>query len=88
MPSLLYDLVLGAAAGFSVGFFAWMAADRLGAEGTPVFWPFAAIGMVAGVVVVRWARARGGRWVHALWLPVILFVLLMAAVVMALRNLD
>lgn len=84
-----YDLVLGAAAGFSLGFFAWLIGDRVdNADGTPDFWPFAAAGVVGGIALVRWARSRKGtrRWVHVLWIPVLLFVLLMAAVVVALRN--
>lgn len=83
-----YDVVLGAAAGFSLGFFAWLAADRLGGDGSPPFWPFAVAGVIGGVVLVRWARSRRGRgrWVHVLWVPVLLFVVLMAAIVVALRN--
>ena len=85
--ALAYDLILGVAAGFSVGFFAWIASDRLG-DGTPAFWPFAAAGVLGMFLLVRWARSRrgGGRWIHLLWIPVVLFLTLMAMVAIALRN--
>lgn len=86
--ALVYDLILGAAAGFSVGFFAWIASDRIGDGGTPAFWPFAAAGVLGMILLVRWARSRrgGGRWVNVLWIPVLVFVVLMSMVVLALRN--
>ena len=79
-----------AAAGFSLGWFAWIFSDRLGDAGTPKFWPFAVIGVIGGIALVRWARSRKGtrRWVHVLWIPVVLFVLLMTAIVLALRNFN
>ena len=88
--SFVYDLVLGAAAGFAIGWFAWIFSDRLGNDGTPAFWPFAVIGVIGGIALVRWARSRRGqgRWVHILWIPVVLFLLLMGAIVMALRNFE
>lgn len=63
---ILYDLVLGVAAGVSLGFFAWIVSDRVGGDGTPPFWPFAAAGAVALVALLRWRRRRraGGRWIH------------------------
>ena len=33
--------MLGTAAGFSLGWFAWLISDRVGGESTPPFWPFA-----------------------------------------------
>ena len=86
----IYDLILGAAFGFSVGWFAWIFSDRLGDDGTPAFWPFAAIGVVGGILLVRWARSRKGtrRWINVLWIPVLLFVLLMTAIVLALKNFE
>ncbi|HAX81250.1 MAG TPA: hypothetical protein DCY40_01625 [Actinobacteria bacterium] len=88
--SFVYDLLLGAAAGFSIGWFAWIFADRIGDDGTPAFWPFAVSGVLGGIALVRWARSRRGtaRWVHILWIPVLLFVLLMTAIVLALRNFN
>ena len=86
----IYDVILGAAAGFSIGWFAWIFSDRLGDDGTPQFWPFALAGVIGGIALVRWARSRKGarRWINVLWIPVLLFVLLMAAIVMALRNMN
>lgn len=86
--SFLYDLVLGTAAGFSLGFFAWLMADRIGDSPTPAFWPFAVAGVVGMFLVVRWARSRRGtrRWIHVLWIPVLVFVVLMTMIVVALRN--
>ena len=88
LRSTLYDLLLGAAAGFSLAFFAWIVADRMGGDGSPAFWPFAAVGVLAGVGLLRWVRARraGGKWIHLLWIPVVLFVVLMTMIVIALRN--
>lgn len=88
--TIVYDLILGAAAGFSLGWFAWIFADRLGDDGTPAFWPFAVAGVLGGILLVRWARSHKGtrRWVHVLWIPVLLFVLLMTAIVLALRNFN
>lgn len=87
MTSVIYDLVLGAAAGFSIGWFSWLISDRMGDEATPPFWPFAVVGVIGTILLVRWARARrgGGRWINVLWIPVLLFVVLMTAVVLALR---
>jgi hypothetical protein len=86
--ALVYDLILGAAAGFSVGFFAWIASDRIGDDGSPAFWPFAVAGVLGMILLVRWARSRrgGGRWVNVLWIPVLVFVVLISMVVLALRN--
>lgn len=85
----VYDVVLGAAAGFSLGFFAWLIGDRIDqSDGTPDFWPFAVAGVIAGIALVRFARSRKGarRWIHALWIPVLVFVVLMTMIVVALRN--
>ncbi len=86
--SVLYDLILGAAAGFSIGFFAWIISDRLGDDGTPPFWPFALAGVIGTILLVRWARSRrgGGRWIHILWIVVAVFVTLMTMIILALRN--
>lgn len=83
---LLYESVLGVAAGFSLGWFAWLISDRV-TDSDLLFWPFAAGGILFGVTIVRFMSTRRGgrRWVHMLWIPVILFVVLMAAVIMALR---
>jgi hypothetical protein len=88
--SRIYDVVLGGAAGFSIGWFAWIFSDRLGDDGTPLFWPFALAGVIGGIALVSWARSRrgSGRWVHILWIPVLLFILLLGAIVMALRNFN
>lgn len=88
LRTTLYDAVLGAAAGFSLAFFAWIIADRMGGDGNPPFWPFAVVGVFAGVALLRWLRSRrsGGRWIHLLWVPVVLFVVLMTMIVLALRN--
>jgi hypothetical protein len=83
---LLYESVLGIAAGFSLGWFAWLIADRL-TDRDLLFWPFAAGGILFGVTIVRFMSARRGgrRLVHLLWIPVVLFVVLMAAIIMALQ---
>lgn len=81
-----YHLVLGSASGFALGWFAWVIASRQVVD--PPFWPFAVVGVGLGVAVVRWAAStkRGRTWVHALWIPVVAFVLLMTAVIVALRS--
>jgi hypothetical protein len=83
---VVYQSLLGIASGFSLGWFAWIVAGRQMMD--PPFWPFAAVGIVVGVVVVRMAAAtpRGRKWVHALWIPVVAFVFLMTAVILALRK--
>jgi len=83
---LLYETVLGLAAGFSIGWFAWLIGDRL-ADATPPFWPFAIGGIIFGVTIVRFISTRrsGRGWVHLLWIPVLLFVVLLGAIIMALR---
>ncbi|OFW63370.1 MAG: hypothetical protein A2135_01740 [Actinobacteria bacterium RBG_16_67_15] len=83
-PSLrcTYHLVLGITSGFAVGAFVWMisGSDRL-------FWPYPVAGIVvmtaATLALARW---KGGRLVHLLWIPVALFLALMAMVAIALRN--
>jgi len=88
--SLAYDLVLGLAAGFSIGWFAWWAGGGISVSPKP-FWPFAAAGIVGTFGLIRWARRQRSsarRLVHLLWIPFILFLLLMAAVVVALRNFE
>jgi hypothetical protein len=86
---LLYESVLGIAAGFSLGWFTWLIADRF-TDADLVFWPFAVGGIVLGVTLVRWISTRksGRGWVHALWIPVVLFVGLMTLIVLALRALN
>lgn len=83
---VLYESILGIAAGFSLGFFAWLVADRV--TNTELrFWPWAAAGILFGVIGVRQVSARrnGRGWVHLLWIPVVAFVVLMTMVVLALR---
>ncbi|WKZ83069.1 MAG: hypothetical protein QY307_02120 [Acidimicrobiia bacterium] len=84
---IVYDTVLGILAGFALGFFAWMVADRVGSGGLSA-WPFTGAGLFLGVILVRaWSgRRRGGKWVHLLWIPVILFAALMTMVIIALRS--
>ena len=86
---LLYESILGLAAGFSLGWFTWLIADRL-TDDTLQAWPFLAGGMVVGVTLVRWISTRrtGRGWVHALWIPVIAFVGLMVLIVLALRAMG
>jgi hypothetical protein len=86
MGRMLYESVLGLAAGFSLGWFAWLIGDRFTDDALP-FWPFAVGGIIFGVTIVRFLSSRrsGRRWVHLLWIPVVLFVVLMTAVIMALR---
>jgi hypothetical protein len=83
----VYQSLLGIASGFSLGWFAWIIADRR-IDSIPPFWPFALIGVVLGVILVRLAAAtpRGRRLVHLLWIPVVAFVGLMTAIVVALRT--
>ncbi len=83
---VLYESILGIAAGFSLGFFAWLVADRV-TDSELRFWPWAAAGILFGVIAVRQvsARRRGRGWVHLLWIPVVAFVVLMTMVVLALR---
>jgi hypothetical protein len=86
----LYELVLGVAAGFSLGFFTWVMADRFIQSDRLPLWPFAITGTVAISAIVFWARRSPGkgRWIHLMWVPVGVFVVLMALVVMALRRLT
>lgn len=86
---LLYESILGVAAGFSLGWFAWLFTDRF-VDDTLALWPFAVGGILVGVTLVRWISTRRSArgWVHALWIPVIAFVGLMTLVVLALRALD
>lgn len=83
---IAYQSLLGVASGFSLGWFAWVIASRQMVD--PPLWPFAAVGVLVGVIAVRAAAAtpRGRTWVHALWIPVVAFVALMTAIVIALRN--
>jgi dolichyl-phosphate-mannose--protein O-mannosyl transferase len=83
---IVYQSLLGVASGFSLGWFAWIIAGRQMSD--PPLWPFAAVGIFLGVVIVRMAAStpKGRKWVHALWIPVVAFVVLMTAVVIALRN--
>lgn len=83
----LYEVVLGIAAGFSMGWFAWVVTDRLVDGSSPPLWPFAGGGIAVIYSVIRWARRRRGEggWVHALWIPVVIFAGLMALIVLALR---
>lgn len=85
--ALVYQLLLGAASGFALGFFAWMAADRF-AHTTQPLWPYVGAGIVLMTVAVRAMATRraGQRWMHLLWIPVLLFAALMAMVIVALRN--
>jgi hypothetical protein len=86
---LLYESILGLAAGFSVGWFTWLIADRL-TDQTLALWPFAVGGIVLGVTVVRYISTRrtGRGSVHLLWIPVVLFVILMSMIVLALRAFE
>jgi uncharacterized membrane protein len=78
-----YHLILGAASGFAVGCFAWFTVGE-----TNPLWPYAAAGVVLMIAAVRFLAVRRGtrRRIHLLWIPVVLFLALMAAVVLALRN--
>jgi len=82
----LYQAFLALAAGFSLGWFAWLIASRVGTT-TPPLWPYAAAGVLVGFAVVwRMAKTdRGRKWMAILWIPVVALVALMTAVVMALR---
>jgi hypothetical protein len=82
------QVLLGAASGFALGAVAWVAVTTAVFPHPPL-WPFAAAGVVVGVIVVRKASAtpRGRKWVHALWwIPVFAFFLWMVAVAIALGN--
>jgi hypothetical protein len=85
---MIYQSLLGVAGGFSLGWFAWIFADRLGGDSTPPFWPFAIAGAIVGVLIAKAAgrTARARKWMNLLWIPVVAFVVLMTAIVMALRN--
>lgn len=87
--AFLYDILLGGLAGLAFGFFAWLSADRL-TDGNPPFWPWAMGGIVALIVFVRWARAHRAtrHWVHLLWIPVAVFIALIAMVILALRAFN
>lgn len=82
-----YQFLLGVAGGFSLGWFAWIFASRLGGNATLPFWPFALVGAIAGVLIVQAAgrTARGRKWITLMWIPVVAFLVLMTAIVMALR---
>lgn len=58
---IVYDTVLGILAGFALGFFAWMVADRVGSGGLSA-WPFTGAGLFLGVILVRaWSGRQIGR---------------------------
>lgn len=86
----VYDVMLVLFAGPAIGWFAWWFGGSYGGAESPPLLLFVLAAMVATFLVVRWLRQRSpsGRswWVHLLWIPVVLFVALMAAVIMALRN--
>jgi len=86
---LLYESILGIAAGFSLGWFTWLIADRF-SDRSLQGWPFLIGGVVVGVTMVRWISTRrsGRGWVHVLWIPVIAFVGLMILIILALRALT
>jgi drug/metabolite transporter (DMT)-like permease len=83
----VYQFLLGVAGGFSLGWFAWVFSDRLGGDSTPPFWPFAVAGAIVGVLIAQAASgtARGRKWINLLWIPLVAFVVLMTAIIMALR---
>lgn len=83
---IAYQVVLGTASGFSLGWFAWVIVSRQVAD--PVFWPFAVGGVAIGLAVVWRASSSpvGRSWMHALWIPVAAFAVLMTAIVIALRS--
>lgn len=85
----VYQTLLGVAGGFSLGWFGWIFADRFFAVSPELpFWPFAAGGVVIGLLLVSamGRTARGRKWINVLWIPVVAFVVLMTAIVIALRN--
>jgi len=85
--SLAYQLILGLASGVALGFFGWIAADRMTEAAQPA-WPYLVAGALVMTLLVRVLAARKGsrRWMHLLWIPVAIFALLMAMVIVALRN--
>lgn len=87
-----YDILLAVLAGFAVGWFAWVFGGRLiGTDTTETpLWPFAAVGVVGVFALIKWARSRRPEpgWIHLLWIPVVLFVVLMTLIVMALNNFN
>ena len=87
--ALVYQLLLGLASGFAVGVFAWMIAGRFIDTGETL-WPYTVTGIIVMTVTVRALAARPGgrRWIHLLWIPVVLFVALMTMVIIALRNFE
>jgi cell division protein FtsW (lipid II flippase) len=85
--SFVYQVFLGVASGVALGFFGWIVADRMTDAAQPA-WPYLVAGAILMTVIVRALAARKGsrRWIHLLWIPVAVFALLMAMVIMALRN--
>ena len=92
-----YDAALALLGGSSLGWFAWwftgayVVSDGTGGSGIPL-WVFEVLGVAAVFFLLMRVRSRSedaqrrSRWVHLLWIPVILFVLLMIQVVLTLRN--
>lgn len=85
-----YDIVLAIVAGASLGWFSWWFLDGYGGGSRLplVVHQIVATGLTVALVRWRAARTPGGRrwWVHLLWVPAVLFLLLMGAVVYALRT--
>lgn len=85
-----YDVVLVLLAGSTLGWFGWWFLGGYGSGSGPALWLWEAAGVALAWFGVRWLRGRRpegrSRAVHLLWIPVVLFVLLMIAVIMALRN--
>lgn len=87
---LVYDGIVSLFGGAALGWFGWWFLDGYGSDSNLplVVWELA--GVVVAFVLARWLRSRSSsgrsRWIHLLWIPVALFVLLMVAVIMALRN--
>jgi hypothetical protein len=88
--SRIYDILLAVFGGSALGWFAWWFLDGYGSGSRIPYVVYAIAGIALAFWLILIARRRspsGRSWaVHLLWIPAVLFVLLMAAVLVALRN--
>lgn len=89
--SRVYEYILIVLGGATIGWFVWWFGDGYGGGSRFPLWLYEIVGMVLAFGLVRWLRGRGSpsarrKWVHLLWVPVVLWAFLMVAVIIALMR--